>query len=115
MRRLPTALLAALTLVVGFAVAQGTGVRWLGGAVLLLGGAWCVAREAGRTPAWRLVFVVIVALACFVLSHVLAGPVPAWVAVAVAAGVLGGVTAVLVGRSGDDQPSTSESGRSRRT
>ena len=37
MSRVPTAVLAGLTLVVGFAVAQATGVRALGGAVLLAG------------------------------------------------------------------------------
>ena len=42
MSSIPTAVIAALTLVVGFAVADLTGVRALGGVVLVAGVAWCV-------------------------------------------------------------------------
>ena len=34
-------LVASATLIVGFAVARATGVVWLGGVVLVIGGAWC--------------------------------------------------------------------------
>jgi hypothetical protein len=95
MSRVPTAVLAGLTLVIGFAVAQATGVRGLGGAVLLAGVAWCVlrARSAGW---WRLALVVLTGGVCFVASHVLAPHLGAWPSVLLVALVLAGVTYALV-------------------
>ena len=98
MYRVPTAALAALTLVVGFAVAQATGVRALGGGVLAAGVGWCVLREVRRTAWWRLSVVVLAGAGCFVLSHVLAEVLGAWLSVALAAVVLAGVTYQLVDR-----------------
>ncbi|WP_028049106.1 hypothetical protein [Cellulomonas sp. URHD0024] len=97
MARVPTALLAGLTLVVGFAVAQATGVRALGGAVLLAGVAWCVvrARSAGW---WRLSIVVLAGAGCFVASHLLAPHLGAWPSVVLVALVLAGVTYAVVDR-----------------
>ena len=97
MSRVPTALLAALTLVVGFAVAEITGVRALGGVVLLAGVAWCAvrARAAGW---WRVSLVVLAGLVCFVASHLLAPHLGAWLSVIVVAVVLAGVTYLLVDR-----------------
>jgi hypothetical protein len=72
---------AAACLPVGFGVAAATGVRPLGGIVLLalalLAGRWSgqsIARQAG----WYLVV-----LACFVASHLLADATGAWGAVAI--------------------------------
>lgn len=98
MPRLPTALVAALTLVVGFAVAQATDVRALGGAVLLAGTAWCVVREARRTAWWRLVVVVLAGGVAFATSHLLSDVVGAWPAVLLAAAALATVTWALVDR-----------------
>ena len=97
MSRVPTAVLAGLTLVVGFVVAQATGVRALGGAVLLAGVAWCVvrARAAGW---WRLSVVVLTGLVCFVAAHLLAPAVGAWPSVMLVALVLAAVTFALVDR-----------------
>lgn len=97
MSRIPTAVLAALTLVVGFAVAELTDVRALGGVVLLAGVAWCVvrARSAGW---WRVGAVVLVGAVCFAGSHLLGRVIGAWPAVAVAALVLGAATFALVDR-----------------
>jgi hypothetical protein len=97
MSRLPTAVLAALTLVVGFAVAQVTGVRALGGAVLLAGVGWCAvrARAAGW---WRVLLVVLTGAVCFVASHLLAPHLGAWPSVVLVALVLGAVTYALVDR-----------------
>ena len=66
MSRVPTAVLAALTLVVGFAVAELTDVRALGGVVLVAGVVWCAvrARSAGW---WRVAAVVLVGAVCFAL------------------------------------------------
>lgn len=100
MSRVPTAVLAGLTLVVGFAVAQLTDVRALGGAVLLAGVAWCAfrSRAAGW---WRVTLVVLTGAVCFVASHLLAPHLGAWPSVVLVALVLAGVTYVLV-----DRPST---------
>lgn len=97
MSRLPTALVAALTLVVGFAVADLTDVRALGGVVLVAGVVWCAvrARAAGW---WRVGAVVLVGALCFALSHPLGGVIGSWPAVLVAALVLGVATFALVDR-----------------
>ncbi|MFC8193349.1 hypothetical protein ACFUMH_16970 [Cellulomonas sp. NPDC057328] len=98
MSRLPVWPVAAATLVLGFALAQGTGVRALGGAVLLAGGAWCAWR-AGRRVGWAAaVAVVVVAVVAFVLSHVVADLLGAWPSVLLAAAVLGATTWAVVDR-----------------
>jgi len=94
----PTAVLAAVTLVAAFAVAQGTGVRALGGVVLVLGVAWCAWRSWATAGAARVVAVVLLGAACFVASHVLAGALGAWPSVALAAVVLGAGAWLLVDR-----------------
>ncbi|WP_309135639.1 hypothetical protein [Cellulomonas sp.] len=104
MTRLPVWLVAAATLVLGFALAQGTGVRALGGAVLLAGGAWCAwraVRAAGRVPA---VVVLLVAVAAFVLSHVAADVLGPWPSVLLAAAVLAATAWALVDRRGARRP-----------
>jgi len=89
-------LVAALSFVAGFGVADVTGVRPLGGLVLLAGGAWC-AREVrpvagtGRTAA-----LVVLALVMFVASHPLGDVLGAWPAVLLAGVVVGAVTAALM-------------------
>ncbi|QHT55246.1 hypothetical protein GXP71_03525 [Cellulomonas sp. H30R-01] len=98
MHRIPTALIAALTLVVGFAVAQATDVRALGGAVLLAGGAWCAVRSWRRAGPVRTVAVLVVAALCFVVSHLLAPHLGAWPSVLLVAVVLAAVTWTLVDR-----------------
>jgi hypothetical protein len=103
--RVPTAAVAGLCLVVAFAVADLTDVRALGGVVLGAGGLWCVvrARAAGW---WRLVVVVLLALALFIASHLLGPVIGAWPAVLLAGVLLAGGTYALVDRrprgTGDD-------------
>ncbi len=96
--RVPTAVPAAATLVVGFAVAQGTGVRALGGAVLLAGVVWCGWRALPTAGIPRVGAVVALGAGCFVASHVLAPHLGAWPSVAVAAAALAAGTALLVDR-----------------
>jgi hypothetical protein len=75
---LPTAPVAAGSLVLGYVVARETGVRPLGGLVLAAGGAWCAYRwhrDAGAGIATALVATFVVA---FGASHVLARHVGAW-------------------------------------
>jgi len=98
MSRVPTALVAALSLVVAFAVAQGTGNRALGGVVLLAGAAWCAVRAWRPAGAARVGVVLVTGLVCFAGAHPLGHVLGAWPAVLVAALVLGGVTYALVDR-----------------
>ena len=80
-----TAPLAAAGLIVGFAVADVTGSRPLGGVVLLAFGLWCVAiwlRRDGRRIAAQLTTV---GLLAFALSHVVGLVIGAWPAVLITA------------------------------
>jgi thiol:disulfide interchange protein len=85
---------ASGSLVLGFAVAELTGVRALGGIVLVAGCAWCALRwlRAGRP---RTVTLVIVYVAAFVLSHVIADTLGAWPSVLLVAAVVGAATSAL--------------------
>jgi hypothetical protein len=90
----PSSVLVAAGLVVGFAVAQGTGVRALGGAILL-GTGLAAARLWVRRRGWGVaVLLGLVYLAAFVLSHVLTLGlgVPAWLSVALVTIAAAGVT-----------------------
>ena len=92
--RIPSAVLVALGLAAGFGVAQGTGIRALGGAVFALGGlgaAWLWVKHRGWAVAVGLGALYIGA---FVLAHVLALAVglPAWLAVALVTLVAAGVS-----------------------
>src|SRR5215218_8978818 len=91
-------MVAAATFLAGFGVAELTGVRAIGGLVLIGGGAWC-ARTALQIAAP--VALVAIALALFVVSHPLGHAIGAWPAVAVSAGLVAGVAALLVGRRQD--------------
>jgi hypothetical protein len=92
--RFPSALLVAVGLAAGFAIAQGTGVRAVGGAVFALGGlgaAWLWVQRRGWAVALGLGALYV---AAFVLAHVLALGVgfPAWPAVSLVTVVAAGVT-----------------------
>ncbi|MGI8803167.1 MAG: hypothetical protein ACR2KV_13515 [Solirubrobacteraceae bacterium] len=88
MNPFPTAAVAGLGLIAGYAVAVASGSRPLGGVVLLLVGIWCartwLRRDGRRTAA----LLTAVGLAAFVGSHVLALVIGAWPAVLVAAAVV---------------------------
>src|SRR3712207_9070595 len=83
---LPSALLVAVGLAVGFGVAQGTGVRALGGAVFALGGlgaawlwvkhrGWAVALGLGALYIGAFVFAHVLALGVGMASWLAVGPV----------------------------------------
>jgi hypothetical protein len=95
---LPTGLVAAVTLVLAFAVAQTSGVRALGGVLLLVGGAWCAWRVLPRAGVPRVLVVLLLGLVCFVGAHLLASALGAWPSVLLAAAVLGVATTLLVDR-----------------
>jgi len=75
---MPTAPVAAGTLIAGYAVASSTGSRPMGGVVLLVGGIWCIRtwnrRHGPRTAAT----LAGVGFGAFVLSHLLAPAIGAW-------------------------------------
>ena len=96
----PTAPIAALTLVLGYLVADLTGVRALGGAVLLAGALFCADRWR-RRGSGRTVLLLGVFLALFVASHLLALAVGAWPAVLTVAAVMWAVAFVLGDRAVD--------------
>ncbi|MCK9247510.1 MAG: hypothetical protein M0P31_00805 [Solirubrobacteraceae bacterium] len=88
----PTAVVAAATLVLGFAVADVTGVRPLGGIVLFLGALWCGLRwraARGLPVALGLVAVFLVA---FGLSHAVADVLGSWGSVLTLSAIVGLVT-----------------------
>lgn len=83
---------ASGSLLLGFAVAQATGIRPLGGIVLIAGCAWCALRwlrGGGRAGLTRTAVLVVVYIGAFVLSHVVAGSLGAWPSVLLAAAVTG--------------------------
>lgn len=88
-----TAPVAAGSLVAGYAVARGTGVRPLGGVVFAAGTVWCARRWSGRHGALATVALTATQLGAFALSHRLARRIGAWPGVAVSAGVAGVVAA----------------------
>ena len=95
MRAMPTWPIAAGSLVAGFAVAQATGVRPLGGLVLIaLAAAAVLGEPVRRAAAW-----VAVLLVCFAASHLLADPLGTWGAVALVTAITGAAGLLLLDRS----------------
>ncbi|MEI2702057.1 MAG: hypothetical protein V9E83_06605 [Baekduia sp.] len=92
MLRIPTALVAGTGLIAGYAVAAGTGIRPLGGVVLVAACGWCARRwwsERGPLVAVALAALFTVA---FVLSHPLGHAIGAWPAVLCVSAVVAAVT-----------------------
>ena len=104
--RFPSAILVAVGLAAGFGVAQGTGVRALGGAVfaaagLAAGVLWLRRRGAATAIALAALYV-----GAFVLAHVLAIAVglPAWLAVSLVTLTAAGVTFGVADRPREQAP-----------
>ena len=98
MPTIPSAAVAAGSLVAGYAVAATTGVRELGGLVLLAGGVTCWQmwrRAAGPGVATGLG---VAYVAAFVASHPLARVVGAWPSVLTVAAATGALAYVLADR-----------------
>ena len=98
--RFPSAVLVAVGLAVGFGVAQGTGIRALGGIVFALGGlgaAWLWVQRRGWAVALGLGALYV---AAFVLAHVLAigAGFPAWLAVSLVTLVAAGTAFAVADR-----------------
>lgn len=89
--RLPTAPIAATALIGGYAVAVTTGSRPLGGVVLALFGLICVAIWARRDGRRTTIWLSLLGLGAFALSHVMALAIGAWPAVVVVAAITAAV------------------------
>ncbi|WP_448625069.1 hypothetical protein [Geodermatophilus sp. URMC 64] len=98
--RFPSSLLVAVGLVAGFGVAQGTGVRALGGALLAACGIGAAALWVRRRGWAVAIGLGVLYLAAFVLAHVLALGVGlnSWLAVALVTIAAAGVTYVVADR-----------------
>jgi hypothetical protein len=96
-QRVAVPLVAAATFLVGFGVAELTGVRVIGGLVLLAGGAWCRHMALPIIGPRRTIALLAIVLALFVLSHPLGKAIGAWPAVVVTAVLVAVSAAVLVG------------------
>lgn len=92
MRSLPTWPIAAGALLLGFAVADVTGVRALGGVVLFLGALACGLRWRLLLGLPRALALVGVFLAGFVIAHPLGHAIGAWPAVILVAAVVGAIS-----------------------
>jgi hypothetical protein len=86
---------ASGSLVLGFAVAQATGVRPLGGIVLALGAGWCALRWRRSVGTARMAGLVGLYVVLFVVSHLIAGTVGTWGAVALVAATMGVATLLV--------------------
>jgi len=95
MRPLPTAPLAAGSLIASYGVVAATGSRPLGGVVLAAGGLCCIGIWRARHGTRTAVQLGGVGFAAFVVSHVLALGVGAWPAVLIVAAATAAVTWVL--------------------
>lgn len=98
MRAVPSSLVAALTLVLGYAVAAGTGLRPLGGVVLLIGLACCWVLWRARAGTSTAVTLVVAFGVAFAGSHLLALVIPAWPSVLIVAAGMAGLAWQLADR-----------------
>ncbi len=88
MRPVPTAPIAAASLILAYAVAVSTGSRPLGGAVLAVGGLWCIQAWRRRHGVRTAAILASVGLGAFIASHLLALAVGAWPAVLLVSAVV---------------------------
>ncbi len=92
MRQIPTAPVAAGSLIVGFGVAVASGSRPLGGTAMLAGGLWCMRTWTLRHGARTAAELTGVAFTAFVISHALARAIGAWPSVLAVSAVTAAVT-----------------------
>ncbi len=104
---MPTWPVAAGSLVLGFAVAQATGVRALGGIVLLVAVAWCFARWRARAGVPAAAALAVLYALAFASSHVLADALGTWGAVLAVAATVGTAAWTVADRGVRGRPSPS--------
>jgi hypothetical protein len=107
MERMPTWPVAAGSLALGFAVAQATGVRPLGGIVLLAGAGWCALRWREKAGTGRAAGLVGLYAAAFAGSHLLAHAIGAWPSVAVVSAVVAAGSYVVADAAPAARPAVS--------
>jgi hypothetical protein len=95
-QRATVPLAAAATFIAGFGAAELTGVRAIGGLVLIAGGAWCGRAALSIAGPRRAIVLLVIALALFVISHPLGRAIGAWPAVAMAAIAVAVAAAALI-------------------
>jgi len=93
--RLTLSVIAAATFLAGFGAAELTGVRAVGGVVLLAGGVWCVRLALRLAAVGPTVALIAIALGLFILSHPLGRAIGAWPAVLVSAALLAGAAGAI--------------------
>ena len=98
----PSWLLAGGSLAVGFLLAEATGVRAVGGVVLLAAVGWCWLLWHRRRGVQVAVGLTAVYVAAFALSHVVAGAIGAVPAVLLVASVVAVVTYAVADRHAQD-------------
>jgi hypothetical protein len=98
MAELPTAPVAAGSLIGGFALARATGIRPLGALPLVIGGGWCAWQWQRRGGAGLAGGLVGLYAAAFVGSHPLAKQIGAWPSVIAVAATSAGAAWVLADR-----------------
>lgn len=108
---LPTWPVAALSLIAGFAVADATGVRPLGGIVLVAAAAWCLVRWRARAGTGRAVALVAFYAAAFAASHALADVLSTWGAVLAVAAAVAAASWVLADSSSHGSTAAAGAGR----
>lgn len=95
MSAIPTWPVSSGSLFVGFAVAQATGVRPLGGIVLAAGVLWCAMRWRREVGVSRALVLVAVYLAAFVASHLISDALGAWPSVVLVSALVGAASWAL--------------------
>jgi len=89
MRRIPTAPVAAGSLLASWAMVEATGSRPAGGAVLAAGGLWCVREWYIRHDRRTALILGGVGLGSFVASHLLSLAIGPWPSVLVVSAAMG--------------------------
>lgn len=97
-RRILVPLIGSLALVAGFAVAQGTGIRWLGGVVLVLAAVWCGMQWRTLAGTWPALACVAIYGVAFGVSHPLGTAIGAWPSVLLVTLVAGVLAFFVTGR-----------------
>jgi hypothetical protein len=98
-RDIPTAPVAAASLVAGYLVARESGVRPLGGGVLAAAGGWCAREWTRRRGPRRASALLGVYTAAFAASHPLAKRIGPWPAVFAGAAISGAAAWALCDRA----------------
>ena len=103
-RRAAIPLVAAATFLAGFGVAELTGLRAIGGLVLVAGGAWCGRAALPIAGSRGTIALLGFALALFVAAHPLGEAIGAWPAVAVSAALVAAAAAAITRGSSRSTP-----------